>query len=105
MIFDGLGNITDMVKKARNIQSEIKNVQKELKDLEIVEDSGGVRVVVSGDLQLKEFKIDPAVFDNDKARAEYLISDAVNKAYGRARDEATSKLKKAAGGVSIPGLF
>ena len=105
MIFDGLGNITDMVKKARNMQSEIKNVQKELKDIEIVEESGGVRVVVSGDLQLKEFKINPEILENDHARIEYLISDSVNKAYSRARNEATSRLKKVAGGLSIPGLF
>ena len=105
MIFDNLANMGDMLKKARNIQSEIKNVQKELKNVEIVEESGGVKVVVTGDLQLKELKIDSSILENDKERVEYLVGDAVDRAYSRARDEATSKIKKVAGGLSIPGLF
>lgn len=105
MIFEGLGNIADVMKKAKKMQEDFRNVQKELSDIEVVEESGGVKVVVSGDLRLKDFKIKPEVMQNDSARAEYLIGDAVNKAFKRARDEAASKLKKVTGGLSIPGLF
>jgi len=105
MIFDNLGNMADMIKKVGKIRSDLKDIQKELKNIEIVEDSGGVRVVVTGDLKLKEFKIEKEVLQTDHSRAEYLISDAVDKAYSRARDEAMSRMKKIAGGLSIPGLF
>lgn len=105
MIFDALGGMGDMVKKARNMQSELKRVKDELKDIEVEENTGGVKVIVSGDLQLKEFKIEQSVLENDKDRIEYLIGDAFSKAYSKARDEATGKLKKVAGGLSIPGLM
>lgn len=103
MIF---GNVGDILGKVKKMQGDLKEVQKELSAAVFEEESGGVRVVVSGDLELREFKLDPKIFENnDIKRIEWLISDAVDKAYSRAKKEAMNRLKKVTGGLSIPGLF
>jgi DNA-binding YbaB/EbfC family protein len=103
MIF---GEIGDMLGKAKKIQQDIKEVQKELSQTTVEEDSGGVKVVVSGDMELREFKLDPKILENnDIKRLEWLISDAVDKAFAKAKKEAAGKLKRITGGLSIPGLF
>jgi hypothetical protein len=103
MIF---GNVGDMLGKVKKIQEDMKEVQKELSQVLVEEESGGVKVVVSGDMELREFKLDPKLLENkDIKRIEWLISDAVDKAFSKAKKEAASKLKKVTGGLSIPGLF
>jgi nucleoid-associated protein EbfC len=103
MIF---GNVGDMMGKVKKMQEEMKTIQKELAETRVEEEAGGVRVVVSGDMELKEFKLDPKILENnDIKRIEYLISDAVDKAYIKAKKEATSKMRRLTGGLSIPGLF
>lgn len=95
-----------MLGKARKIQQDIKEVQKELSETTVEENSGGVKVVVSGDMELREFKLDPKILENnDIKRIEWLISDAVDKAFAKAKKEAAGKLKRITGGLSIPGLF
>ncbi len=103
MIF---GNMGDMIGKVKKMQDDFKNVQKELSQAIFEEESGGVRVVVSGDMELRELKLDPKILENkDIKRIEWLISDAVDKAFTKAKNEAASRLKKITGGFSIPGLF
>jgi hypothetical protein len=103
MIF---GNVGDMLGKAKKMQEDLKNVQKELSQTTVEENSGGVSVMVSGDMELRELKLDPKIFENnDIKRIEWLISDAVDKAFAKAKKEAASKLKRITGGLSIPGLF
>lgn len=100
------GNVGDILGKAKKIQEDIKQIQKELKESTFEENSGGVKIVVSGDLELREFKLDPKIMENkDIGRIEWLISDAVDKAYSKARKEAMDKFKRITGGLSIPGLF
>jgi hypothetical protein len=103
MIF---GNVGDVLGKVKKIQEDMKEVQKELSQVLVEEESGGVKVVVSGDMELRDFKLDPKLLENkDIKRIEWLISDAVDKAFSKAKKEAASKLKKVTGGLSIPGLF
>ena len=103
MIF---GNVGDMLGKVKKIQEDMKEVQKELSQVLVEEESGGVKVVVSGDMELRDFKLDPKILENnDIKRIEWLISDAVDKAFSKAKKEAASKLKRVTGGLSIPGLF
>jgi len=103
MIFSGVG---DILGKAKKLQEDMKQVQKELSESAHEENSGGVKVVVSGDMELREFKLDPKLWETqDIGRIEWLISDAVDKAYSKAKNEAMNKFKKLTGGISIPGIF
>ena len=96
----------DMVKKVKQMQDDLKKVQKELADESYESDAEGVRCVVSGDMEVREIKIDPAVIKSGNvSRLELLVTDAVSSAMREAKNVAKDKLRRVTGGLSIPGLF
>jgi nucleoid-associated protein EbfC len=95
-----------LLKQAQQMQSEMLKAQDQLKD-EIVEASAGggmVKVKMSGDLQLREIKIDPEAIDPDESEmlAE-TVQAAVNEALRAAQELASSKMGDATGGLGGPG--
>ena len=98
MIF---GNMGDMVKKAREMQSNLKKIKDELQHLTYIGEAQGVKVVVNGDMEVKEIQVGPSV---DQKHAPNLIKDAANKALNSAKKDAAEKLKQATGGLSLPGM-
>ena len=76
------GNMTQLLKQARDVQKKIEEVQNELDELTIEGDSGGgmVKVVVNGKQQLLELTIDQDAIKEDKELLEDLIILAVNNA-------------------------
>lgn len=103
MIFGDLG---DTLKKVKEMQSGLKRIQKELKDESYQASAEGVICVVSGDMELKELKIDPKlVQEGDAAKLQELVTEAVSGAMKEAKDKAMQKMKGLTGGLSIPGLF
>lgn len=103
MIF---GNIGDTLKKVKEMQAGLKKIQKELKDESYQASAEGVICVVSGDMELKELKIDPKlVSEGDAEKLQSLVSEAVSNAMKEAKDKAMQKMKGLTGGLDIPGLF
>jgi len=98
MIF---GNLGDIVKQAKDLQSNLKKIKEELTLLRYEAEAGGVKVIVNGEMEILEIKIVPSVNLN---KAEALIKEAANRALKLAKDDAAEKLKKAAGGLNLPGL-
>ena len=106
MVFGNLGNIGDMLKQAKQMQQNIKEIKDELAKENFTEERGGITVTVSGDMQVKEVKINPKLFQADKiAQLEERTQDAVNAALKTAKEFAAHKLRKLTGGISVPGLF
>jgi DNA-binding YbaB/EbfC family protein len=103
MIF---GNMGEMMKMAREMQGQLKKVKDEL-SREVYEGSAhGVLAKVSGDMELKEIKIDPKLADPNRIdNLERAVKDAAGKALKIAKDEASRKLKKVTGGLGLPGMF
>jgi DNA-binding protein YbaB len=93
MIF---GQFGDMVKQARELQSNLKKVKDELARAKYDGEAGGIKVTVNGEMDILEVKGASANLNSFK--------DAANKALKLAKDDAAEKLKKATGGISIPGL-
>jgi DNA-binding YbaB/EbfC family protein len=102
----GFGDIGDMMRMAREMQGKLKEVKSQLAR-EIYEGkSNSVAVKVSGEMELKEIKIDPAVVDPDNvAKLEKEVGEAVGKAFKTAKDEAARKMKGLTGGLGLPGMF
>jgi DNA-binding YbaB/EbfC family protein len=103
-----------ILKQAQQMQSEMMKVQDELKN-EVVEATVGggmVAVKMSGDLELKEIRIDPEAVDpEDVDMLQDLVLAAVNEAIRSAQELAASKMNQAAGGLGgmggglgLPGL-
>ena len=106
MIFDKLGNMADMMKKVKEMQDNLKKVQAELSEETYESEAGGVKVVVSGDMEVKEIKIDPSIFKSGNVEhLASLVSEAVTSAMHEAKNTAKDKLRRVTGGLSIPGLF
>ena len=104
------GNMTQLLKQARDVQKKMEKVQNELDDLLIEGDSGGgmVKVVVNGKQQLLELTIDPDAIKEDKELLEDLIISAVNNALTKSLEESQNRMNAVTGnmlgGMNIPGL-
>lgn len=100
-------NMQQMLKQVQQMQAEMMKAQEGLKD-EVVEASAGggmVKVKISGDLELKEIKIDAEAIDpEDPELLEDMILAAVNEALRSAQELAASKLGGLTGGLGNLGL-
>lgn len=104
------GNMTQLLKQARDVQKKIEEVQNELDDLTIEGDSGGgmVKVVVNGKQQVLELNIDQDAIKEDKELLEDLIISAINNALSKSLEESQNRMNAVTGnmlgGMNIPGL-
>jgi nucleoid-associated protein EbfC len=103
-------NLNQMMRQVQQMQAEMAKAQEDLKN-EIVEASAGggiVTVKISGDLELKELKIDPEAIDpEDPELLQDMVQAAVNEAIRSAQELAASKMGGIAGGLGglgLPGL-
>ena len=97
----GQPNLNEMMKQVQKMQAEMAKAQEALKN-EVVEASAGggmVTVKISGELELKELRIDPEAADpEDVEMLQDLVQAAVNEAIRSAQELAASKMNAAAGG-------
>jgi DNA-binding YbaB/EbfC family protein len=102
----GQPNMNAMLKQVQKMQADMAKAQEELKN-EVVEASAGggmVTVKVSGDLEIREIRIDPEAVDPDDVELlQDLVLAAVNEAVRAAQELAASKLNAATGGLGGGG--
>ncbi|MDY6795636.1 MAG: YbaB/EbfC family nucleoid-associated protein [Actinomycetota bacterium] len=101
------GNIQKMMKQAQKLQRQMLQAQEELADEKVEATSGGgmVRVVVDGQQNMLEVKIEPdAVDPDDVEMLEDLVLAAVTEALRKSRELAEERLGKFTKGMNIPGL-
>jgi nucleoid-associated protein EbfC len=103
-------NMQQMLKQVQKMQQDMVAAQEALKDERVEASAGGgmVTVVVTGDLQVKEIRIDPEAIDpDDPEMLSDLVLAAVNEGLRSAQELAASKLGGVAGGLGnlgLPGL-
>jgi DNA-binding YbaB/EbfC family protein len=99
-------DIGALMKQAQQMQEEMLKAQEQLAG-EIVEASAGggmVKVKMSGDLQLREIKIDPEAIDPEDAEMlSEMVQAAVNEALRAAQELASSKMAPITGGLGGAG--
>jgi len=94
------------MKMAKEMQGQLKRIKEELKHDLFEASAGGVTAKISGDMELKEIKIDPqAVEPNNLSKIEKSVKEAVGYALKDAKDGAARKLKGVTGGMGLPGMF
>jgi|SRR3954449_6566066 DNA-binding YbaB/EbfC family protein len=102
----GQPNMNAMLKQVQKMQADMAKAQEELKH-EVVEASAGggmVTVKVSGDLEIREVRIDPEAVDPDDVELlQDMVLAAVNEAVRAAQELAASKLNAATGGLGGAG--
>lgn len=100
-------NYQKMLKQVQKMQADMAKIQEDLAN-EVVEASAGggmVTVQVSGALEIKGIKIDPAAVDPDDVEMlEDMVLAAANEALRSAQELANRRLGGLTAGLSIPGL-
>ena len=99
-----MNDFSDMLSKAKEVQDKMKEVQESLKKVEAEGASGGnlVKVVLSGDYEMKSISINPDAY----IEIEEILNDLIIAAYNDCRDKLKKKtseeLLKATGGIKLP---
>lgn len=105
-------NMQQMLKQVQKMQQDMLQAQEQLKH-EVVESSAGggmVTVKVTGDLEVKDVRIDPdAVDPEDVEVLQDMVLAATNEALRAAQELAASKMGGLTGGLDLgsmglPGL-
>jgi DNA-binding YbaB/EbfC family protein len=107
-------NPQQLMKQVQKMQADMAAAQEALR-AELVEGSAGggmVTVKVSGDLEVREVRIDPAAIDPEDAEMlGDMVVAAVNQALHAAQELAAERMGGATGGLDLgslglpPGLF
>ena len=99
-----MNNFTDMLSQAKKMQEKMKEIQENLKNIEVEGVSGGnlVRVVLKGDYEMKSIFVD----QNAKKEKEEIVNDLIVAAYNDAKDKLKKKtseeIAKATGMPNLP---
>ena len=99
-----MNNFSDMLSKAKAMQEKMKEAQDQIKKIEVEGMSGGnlVRVVLTGDYEIKLIEISEAA----KKENQEILNDLIIAAYNNAKDNLKKKsaeeLSKVTGGLNLP---
>src|SRR5688500_3169579 len=103
--FKNLGNLGELMTKARQMQDQMKSMQAELGKKQVTADAGGgmVQATVNGRMELVKLHIDKSKVDvNDTEMLEDVIVAAVHGAQARAAEMMKQEMQKAAGEMGLP---
>lgn len=101
-------NLTEMLKKAQEMQAKMGDMQAGLEDLTVegVAGAGMVKVILNGKGDMKAVSIDDSLFSSeDREVLEDLILAAHNQAKAKVADAAAEQMKNLAGGLDLPPGF
>ena len=102
-----MSNFSDMLSKAKAMQEKMREAQEKIKKIEVEGISGGnlVKVILTGDYELKSIKIS----EEAKKENQDIINDLIIAAYNNAKDnlkkKSTEELSKVTGGLNLPSDF
>ena len=100
-------NMNQMLKQVQKMQADMMKAQEDLANETIEASAGGgmVTVTISGDLVLKDLRIDPdAVDPEDVDMLQDTVLAAVNEAIRQAQEHAATKMGGLTGGMDLGGL-
>ena len=95
-------DVNALMKQAQQMQNQMLEAQEKLKDETVEASAGGgmVKVVVGGDMTLREISIDPEAIDPEEAEMlEEMVKAAVDAGLRAAQELASDKLGGGLGGM------
>ncbi|MBQ9736238.1 MAG: YbaB/EbfC family nucleoid-associated protein [Clostridia bacterium] len=104
----GVGNMSEMLKRAQKMQEEMQEKQAELetREYEISAGGGAVTVKINGKREILSLDIQPDIVDPDDVEmlSDILIA-AVNEAIKKVDTVAEEEMAKVSGQMGLPGMF
>jgi len=105
----GGANMGNLMKQAQKMQRDMEQAQQEIAAMELEATAGGgaVKVVVTGNKDLKEITIDKEVVDPDDVEMlQDLILAAVNEGLRKIQEASDEKMGAISGGLGgLGGMF
>lgn len=99
-------NIQDLMKQAQQMQEKMQEAQSELANAEVEGDAGAgmVKVVMTGQHDVKRVTIDPDLLNEEKEMLEDLLAAAVNDAVRKVEANNREAMSSMTAGMNIPGF-
>ena len=100
-------NFSDMLSKAKAMQDKMKEAQDNIKNIEVEGFAGGnlVKVILTGDYELKSIEINEKAKDEEQEIINDLIKAAYNNAKENLKKKSSEELTKVTGGLNLPSDF
>ncbi len=97
------GGIGNLMKQAQQMQEKMKQAQEELANLEVEGQAGSgmVKVIITGQHQVKRVSLDDSVMD-DREMLEDLLVLAINDGVKKIESASQEKMGKATAGMALP---
>lgn len=105
-MFGKMGNMAELMKKAQQMQTKMKEAQDKLGDIDVEGSAGNglVKVAMNGKGDVKSVKIDPSLVVADEVDVlEDLVVAAINDGKAKAEAVAAEEMAKVTGGLGLPG--
>ena len=93
-----------MLSKAKAMQDKMKEAQDQIKKIEVEGKAGGnlVKVILSGDYEIKSITIRDAAKKENQEMINDLIIAAYNNAKENLKKKSAEELSKVTGGLNLP---
>ena len=100
------GGLGDMMKKAQQMQENLRKAQEELATVEVTGAAAGglVTITMTCRHDVKRVHIDPSLLNDDKDMLEDLVAAAMNDAVRQADATSSQRMAGLTAGLNIPGL-
>ena len=97
-------NFQDMLSKAKDMQTKMREVQDQIKKIEVEGIAGGdlVKIILSGDYEIKSINISEAAKKENQEIINDLIIAAYNNAKQNLKKKSAEELSKVTGGLNLP---
>ena len=98
-------NLEELFEKAREAQTRLQALQRELALRRVEGSAGGgmVTAVASGALRVLEVRIEPSLIESgDREMVQDLVAAAVNAALANAQSMIQEEMQRASSGLAVP---
>lgn len=100
-----MSNMFQMAKQAMEMRSQMKKIQKQLAAMTFDYENAGVKVTVSGDLQITKLELTEESFA-DRERLQRTLPENINKALRLAKEGSAKEMASMTEGLGgLSGLF
>ncbi len=98
------GGIGQLMKQAKEMQSNMEKLQAELADIEVVGEAGAgmVTVTMTCKHEVRRIQIDDSLVGDDREMLEDLIAAGFNDALRKAEAKSAEKMAAVTGGLNLP---
>ena len=102
-----MADFSDLISQAKKMQEKMKETQENLKKIEVEGSSGGqaVKVILNGEYELKNIKIEENILKENKEILEDLIVAAHDDAKQKLKKKTSEEISKITGGIELPPGF